>query len=94
MKTQILAALGATGLQQTRALNAGLAANDRITYALSLLQMAPEHAQHPEQPAPTVKQERLAYGIDDTDLDTAVSGAHEAGKACLIPGRTHNGANP
>jgi len=46
MKTQILAALGESGLQQASALNAGLAVNDRIKYDFSLLQMAIEHARH------------------------------------------------
>ena len=86
MKTQILAALGENGLQQATALNAGLAANDRVKYAFSLLQMALEHAQHPERPAASMKQERLACGIDDTDLDAAVSGAREVGHDCRIPG--------
>jgi len=86
MKTQILAAVGENGLQQATALNAGLAANDRVKYALTLLQMALEHAQHPEQQAVTLKHERLACGIDDTDLGTTVSGARDVGKACRIPG--------
>jgi uncharacterized protein Yka (UPF0111/DUF47 family) len=86
MKTQILAALGETGLQRASALNAGLAANDRIKYGFSLLQMALDHAQHPEQPAASLKRERLAAGIDDADLDAAVSGAREVGKQCRIPG--------
>jgi hypothetical protein len=84
MKTQILAALGEGGLQQATALNAGLAANDRLKYVFSLLQMAAEHARQPEQPAPTLKHERLACGIDDADLDLVVPSAREAGKACRI----------
>ena len=86
MKTQILAALGENGLQQATALNAALAANDRIKYVFSLLQMAAEHAQHPEQPAATLSHERLACGIDDKDMDLAVSGAREAGTNTRIPG--------
>ncbi len=86
MKTQILAALGEDGLQHASALNAGLAANDRVKYAFSLLQMALEHARHPEQPATNLKRERLAAGIDDTDLDAAVSSARAVGKECRIPG--------
>jgi len=85
MKTQILAALGEDGLQQATALNAALAANDRIKYAFSLLQMADEHAQHPEQPAPPLRQERLACGIDDKDLDGAVLGARKVGTNARIP---------
>jgi len=37
MKTQILAAIGETELQPAAALNAALAANDRLKYAFSLL---------------------------------------------------------
>jgi uncharacterized protein Yka (UPF0111/DUF47 family) len=88
MKTQILMALGEGGLQQATALNAGLAANDRLKYVFSLLQMAAEHARQPEQPAPTLKHERLACGIDDADLNLVVPSAQEAGKACRIHGAT------
>lgn len=86
MKTQILAALGEDGLQQAGALNAGLAANDRVKYAFSLLQMAIEHAHNPKEPSITLKRERLAAGIDDPDLDDAVAGARQEGKECRIPG--------
>lgn len=48
MKTQILAAIGEADLQPAASLNAALAANDRIKYAFSLLQMALAHADHPE----------------------------------------------
>ena len=65
MKTQILAAIGEKELQPAARLNAALAANDRVKYAFSLLQMALAHAEHPEQPAATLKRERIACGIDD-----------------------------
>jgi hypothetical protein len=86
MKTQILAAIGEHGLQPAAALNAGLAANDRIKYAFSLLQMALVHAEHPDQPAATLKQERIGCGIDDPDLDGVVAASRMAGKSCRIPG--------
>ena len=86
MKTQILAALGENGMQQASAVNAGLAANDRIKYAFSLLQMAIEHAQYPKEPPTSLKRERLAAGIDDPDLDATVSGARQEGSKCRIPG--------
>jgi hypothetical protein len=89
MKTRILAALGENGLQQAGALNAGLAANDRIKYAFSLLQMAIGHAQHPDEPAASLKQERLAAGIDDTQLDATVEGALAVGKQVRVPGSAH-----
>jgi hypothetical protein len=45
MKSQTLAAIGEHGLQPAAPLNAALAANDRLKYAFSLLQMAMSHAE-------------------------------------------------
>jgi len=86
MKTQILAAIGEDGLQSAASLNAALAANDRVKYAFSLLQMALAHAEHPEQPAATLKRERIGCGLDDPDLDTVVAGARMVGRACHVAG--------
>ncbi|MDP9096838.1 MAG: DUF47 family protein [Pseudomonadota bacterium] len=86
MKTRILAALGESGLQQATALNAGLAANDRVEYFFALLQMAVEHALNPKHPAISLTRERLTVGVDDADLDQAVAGARAVGKECRIPG--------
>ena len=86
MKTEILAAIGEDGLQPAASLNAALAANDRVKYGFSLLQMALAHAEHPEQPAATLKRERIGCGIDDPDLDTVVAGARMVGKACRVAG--------
>jgi hypothetical protein len=86
MKSQILAAIGEHGLQPAASLNAALAANDRVKYAFSLLQMAISHAENPEQTAPTLKQERVGCGIDDPDLDTAVAASRMEGKSCHMPG--------
>ena len=68
MKTQILAAIGEKELQPAACLNAALAANDRVKYAFSLLQMALAHAEQPEQPVTNLKRERIACGIDEPDL--------------------------
>jgi uncharacterized protein Yka (UPF0111/DUF47 family) len=86
MKTQILAAIGETGLQPAAAINAALAANDRVKYAFSLLQMALAHAEHPEQAGSTLRQERIACGIDDPELDTVVGSARMIGKSCRVSG--------
>jgi hypothetical protein len=86
MKTQILAAIGEKELQPATALNAALAANDRLKYSFSLLQMALEHSEHPQQPAPTLKRERIACGIDDPALDSVVAGARMIGKSCHVAG--------
>jgi uncharacterized protein Yka (UPF0111/DUF47 family) len=86
MKTQILAAIGETALQPAARLNAALAANDRLKYAFSLLQLALTYAEHPDQPAATLKRERIACGIDDPALDTVVAGARMVGKSCRVAG--------
>jgi len=86
MKTQILAAIGEKGLQPAASLNAALAANDRLKYALSLLQMAVTHGAHPDQPAATLKGERIACGIDHPDFDSVVAQAHMLGKSCHVAG--------
>ncbi len=51
IKTQVLTAISEAELSQPAAVNAALAANDRVKYVLTLLQMAASHADHPEQPA-------------------------------------------
>jgi uncharacterized protein Yka (UPF0111/DUF47 family) len=86
MKTQILAAIGEKGLQPAASVNAALAANDRIKYVFSLLQLALAHAEHPEQPASTLKRERIACGIDDPDLDAIVERARMVGKSFRVAG--------
>jgi HPt (histidine-containing phosphotransfer) domain-containing protein len=86
MKTQILAALGENNLQPAARINAALAANDRVKYVFSLLQMALARAEHPDQPAPGLKRERIACGIDDSDLDTVVKEARMIGKSCRVAG--------
>jgi uncharacterized protein Yka (UPF0111/DUF47 family) len=85
MKTQILAAIGEKELQPLTALNCALAANDRIKFAFSLMQMAVSHAQHPGRSTITLKQERVACGIDDPELDGSLAGSHMVGNLCCIP---------
>ncbi|VFU16547.1 conserved protein of unknown function (plasmid) [Methylocella tundrae] len=59
------------------------------------MQMALAHAEHPEQPAPTLKRERIACGVDDPDLDVMVARARREGKLCrawrLAAPRAHRG---
>jgi uncharacterized protein Yka (UPF0111/DUF47 family) len=86
MKSQILAAIGEPDIQPAAALNAALAANDRLKYFFSLLQMACGYGAHPEQEAATLHRERLACGVDDADLDRAIASARMAGSSCHIAG--------
>ncbi len=86
MKAQILAAIGETGLERSTQLNAALAANDRLKYFLSLLQMAAEHADRPEQPGAILRQERLACGIKDAGLDDLATAARRENGYYHVPG--------
>ena len=86
MKSEILAVIGEKGLQPAAALNAALAANDRVKFVFSLMQFALAHAENPEQPAPMLKRERIACSIDDAELDDAAARARMEGASCHLPG--------
>ena len=87
-KTAVLEAIGETNLSRSAQLGAALAANDRIKYYFSLLQTAIARADHPEQPADSLRYERLACGIDNRDLDDLVSNARRGNGRYKIPGCT------
>jgi hypothetical protein len=85
-KHQIVADLGETSLTLPGAVNAALAANDRAKYLIALLQAAKNHADQPEAAPLDLKQERLACGIKEADLDTLVERSHtQADHRYLIP---------
>jgi len=86
MKAQILEAIGETGFERSAHLNAALAANDRLKYYFSLLQMAIAHADHPEQPASSLRQERLACGVNDSGLDDIATATRRQGECYHVPG--------
>ncbi len=85
MKSEILAVIGETGLERPAQLNAALAANDRLKYCFSLLQMAMAHADHPDQPTATLRQERMACGIDDSGLDDVITAARRVNGSYHVP---------
>ncbi|HUN42388.1 MAG TPA: hypothetical protein VMU81_19015 [Acetobacteraceae bacterium] len=86
MKTEVLAAIGETGLGRSAAVNAALSANDRVKYQLSLFQMAAAHADAPGAAPASLKRERIACGIDDPSLDGFTASARRQGTAYLMPG--------
>ena len=86
MKTEVLAVIGEEGLSRPAAVNAALAANDRIKFALTLLQMAAAHADQPEQPVASLQHERIACGINDPSMDNLAEAAHRIGSRYHIPG--------
>ena len=86
VKTAVLEAIGETALQRAAQLDAGLSANDRIKYLLSLLQMAVAQADHPEQAPGSLMRERRACGIDDVGLDDMVVTARRDAERYRLPG--------
>jgi len=90
-KARIVDELGEQELLLPALVNEALAANDRAKYLMTLLQVAREQADHPEDPAATdLKPERLACGITDTHLDTVVGRSRKEGPdAYCIPAASH-----
>jgi len=79
MKTQVLEAIGEIDLNRSAQIEAALAANDRIKYYFSLLQTAVARADHPEQPADSLRGERAACRIENRDLDDLVANSRREG---------------
>src|SRR3974377_3940 len=71
-KTRVVGELGEQELLLPALVNEALAANDRAKYLMTLLQAAREHADHPDLAATDLRQERLACGVADAELDTIV----------------------
>jgi uncharacterized protein Yka (UPF0111/DUF47 family) len=86
MKSEILEAIGEKDLDLPALLHAALAANERVKYYLSLLQLAAARADHPELPSDTMQRERLACGIGDRTLDDAPTDARRENGRYRIPG--------
>jgi hypothetical protein len=62
-------------------------ANDRLTYYLTLLQAARDHASTPRQPAPNLRAEREASGVANASFDRVVEESREIGADTLhFPG--------
>lgn len=78
--------LGEDALTLPAQIEAGLAANDRLKYYFTLLQVARSHADQPDQPASSLKQERLVAGIGDSALDGVVAATHKEGTSYRLPG--------
>jgi hypothetical protein len=86
MKTKMMETLGESGLTLPSQVEAGLAANDRLKYYFSLLQVARGHADQPDQSSPSLKPERLVAGIADGTLDRMVAAARKVGASYHLPG--------
>ncbi len=55
--------------------NEALAAHDRAKDWMTLLQSARQHADHPHGATINLRQERIACGVIDDNLDTGVEGS-------------------
>ena len=82
-------ARGENALTLPAQIEAGLAANDRLKYYFTLLQVARSHADQPDQPAPSLKQERLVAGISNSAFDQLVSGTRKEGLSYCLSGCRH-----
>jgi len=71
-KTQIVSQIGEQELLLPARVAEALVANDRAKYVMSLLQAAREHADQPDAAFTDLRQERLACGVADTQLDSVV----------------------
>ena len=71
-KRDVLEELGESTLLLPSLVASGLEANDRAKYLLTLLQAARQHADAPGTPVFSLREERLAAGVVEADLDTVV----------------------
>jgi len=86
MKTQVLEAIGQTDLRHLTQIEEGLAANDRIKYYLTLLQMAVAQADHPEQPINWLRSPGLTTALDRRTLDDLVAKSHRENGSYRLSG--------
>ena len=74
-KTRILDSLNEHTLLLPSLVNMALAANDRVKYRFTLLQTAQSHAERPQAPSTSLHSERLAAGVQNSNLDQVVGGS-------------------
>jgi uncharacterized protein Yka (UPF0111/DUF47 family) len=86
-KTQMVDLLGERALVLPALLTAAIAANERAKYILTLLQVAASQAENPQRPAPSLRAEREACGIDAPEFDRVVARTeYDGGGSYHIPG--------
>lgn len=91
-KREVVEELGEPKLTLPSLVALGLEANGRAKYLLSLLQAARARADAPSQSAPSLRDERLAAGVADPELDRVVAASRQvAPDVYAIPraGRVH-----
>src|ERR1035437_11107600 len=86
-KQEILQDLDEPSLVLPSLVNRGLEANDRAKYLLALMQAARAHADQPDRPFSSIRDERQAAGVADERLDGLVAETSLAGASgYFVPG--------
>jgi uncharacterized protein Yka (UPF0111/DUF47 family) len=85
-KAEIVETLGERSLLLPNLVNEALQANDRAKYLMTLLQSAKAHSDDPETPGDSLRDERLACGLEKPELDDVVEQSARAnGSGYHIP---------
>ena len=86
-KQEIIGSLGEKQLLLPGLVQSGLAANDRVKYFFTLLQLAGEQCEQPAQNPPDLQREREASGVADAEFDGVIAASRGLpGGRCRIPG--------
>src|SRR5450830_1257768 len=86
-KQEIIGSLGEKQLLLPGLVQSGLAANDRVKYYFTLLQLAQEQCAQPAANPPDLAREREASGVADTEFDGVIAASRSLpGGRCRIPG--------
>ena len=72
-KQGIIGSLGEKQLLLPDLVQSGLAANDRVKYFFTLLQLARDQCEQPAANPPDLQREREASGVSDTELDGLIA---------------------
>jgi len=79
-KTRILDSLNEQALLLPSLVNRALSANDRVKYRFTLLQAAQAHAERPDAVTSSLRAERLAAGVQDSNMDRVVGDSERLGQ--------------
>ena len=86
-KVAIIEKIGESGVLLPELITRGLAAHDRLKYYLTLLHTAYTHALAPSRPAPSLRTQREASGLEDVSLDRVIeSSVDRGGETVYTPG--------
>lgn len=82
--TDVMEHIGDVDLLLPRRIQAGLAANDRLKYYLTLLQSAVAAAQTPHRDHPNLRDARDASGVTDVSFDEVIAQSRLLGDGCVV----------